>query len=106
MIDRVKRTLYNTGRYFEEDRMQSFKKIDITVAIKRIRILTDPEHDMFTVIITKANGEWRHTAGSENDLDLFLKGARAGLAMENIYLPTVKVPKEPSVILSVETDKV
>ncbi|OHA20737.1 MAG: hypothetical protein A2849_01635 [Candidatus Taylorbacteria bacterium RIFCSPHIGHO2_01_FULL_51_15] len=68
------------------------------VVIRRVRIQLDPPHDIFHVTISKRDGIWTHVAGSEADLQTFLKGMQVGAAMIDGYFIAPEIPQVPEII--------
>lgn len=72
----------------------------VKLKIRRIRIHTDPHHDIFEVTLSTDTGEWKETAGSKAELEILLAGVRAGAGILGGYLGTQDViPGAPSVML-------
>lgn len=71
---------------------------ELKVEVKRNRSDTDPPHDFFNVVISGVTGEWRETVGSEADLEILLRGVKAGASMMGGHVSIGDIPTEPFMI--------
>jgi hypothetical protein len=86
------------SRQVEDQAAASLRASRISIKINRVRIKLDPYHDLFNISICCDSGEWRHTAGSESDLRLFLEGVQAGAAMMGGQLTMPEIPRNYSLV--------
>jgi hypothetical protein len=71
---------------------------ELAIDVRRNRTQTDPAHDFFNIVLTGTHGEWRETVGSEADLNLMLKGIKAGVSMMGGHATVSDIPTEPFMI--------
>lgn len=71
----------------------------ISIQIERVKLQIDPSIEVFNVIVAKLDGEWRHTAATEEGLQNFLEGVRAGASLMGAQVEVSSIPTKPTTIL-------
>ena len=103
--ERVKRLQKLPTASIVQVELQKSATMDLKVCIERIRLRTDPEHDVFNVTLEHAERIWKHVAGSAAELMTFLEGLRAGVAMAGGHLELPPIPPQPGIAMGPMSDQ-
>ena len=72
---------------------------DVQVKIRRFQVPLDPPVDVFNVVLTRGDGEWRESFGSEKALKSFLRGVAADCGLTGRVFIQPEIPQEREKIL-------
>lgn len=70
----------------------TIKKGEIEFAIERVEVSLDPAVDIFELELTRGNGSWRKSFGSEELLRAFLEGVQACASLYGHIMMLPEIP--------------